>query len=192
MAKRRPKKPAKTTDAMARLRKALAKCMKAELTDVLVELAEEDRGMRRRLEEQFEAEVLPDEIGVAARHAIADATYFDPRDMNRNFDYDHAAYDAVKRNLARLARLGQLRQAMELSLELMRRGSHQVEMSDEGLMTQEIEECFEAVVQAIKECDLPQGEVVAWCKAMTKSDGMGFIYNRQLAALRKHFEMPGS
>ena len=64
--------------------------------------------------------------------------------------------------------LGQL--AMELSLELMKQGSYQVEMSDEGLMTHDIEECIQVVVAAIKKGDLPAEEIVAWCKAMLKSD----------------------
>jgi hypothetical protein len=83
---------------------------------------------------------------------------------------------------------GELRLAMELSLELMKQGSCQVEMSDEGLMTPDIEECFQVVVTALKKCGLPPGEVVAWCKAMAKSDRVGFIYDRELEALRKHLE----
>jgi hypothetical protein len=35
--------------------------------------------------------------------------------MNRNFAYDYAAYDAVKRNLGCLINVGRLREAMELS-----------------------------------------------------------------------------
>ena len=65
---------------------------------------------------------------------VADATDFDERDINRNFDYDYEAYAEVKRNLSRLIDLGELRLALELSLELMKQGSYQVEMSDEGLM----------------------------------------------------------
>ena len=53
-----------------------------------------------------------------------------------DYDYDHAAYSQVKRNLGRLIDQGQLRLAMELSLELMKQGSYQAEMSDEGLMTE--------------------------------------------------------
>ena len=61
-------------------------------------------------------------------------------------------------------------------------------MSDEGLMTDDIEECLAVVVQAIMKSDLPPNEVLAWCAAMSKSDGVGFIYDEELAALRKHFE----
>ncbi len=120
--------------------------------------------------------------------AVADATDFDERDVNYNFDYDHEAYAEVQRNLDRLIDLGELRLAMELSLELMRQGSYQVEMSDEGLMTEDIEACLGVVLQAIKKCDLPPDEVLAWCVRMNKSDRVGFICDRELEALRKDFE----
>jgi hypothetical protein len=156
--------------------------------DVLVELARDDRDILRRLESRLEVEAPPKELVVATRQAIADATDFDERDINRNFSCDYAAYSEVKRNLSRLADLGQLRLAMELSLELMKQGSYQVEMSDEGLMTEDIEECFRVVVTALKKCDLPPGEVTAWCAEMLKRDRVGFIYSRELGELRQHFE----
>jgi hypothetical protein len=37
----------------------------------------------------------PDELVAATRQAIADATAFDARDINRNFDYDYEAYGEV-------------------------------------------------------------------------------------------------
>jgi uncharacterized Zn finger protein len=188
MSKRRLKKVAKTTDAAERLRKALAKRTKDELIDVLVELAGEDRDVLRRLAARFEVESPPEELAVATRRAIADATDFDERDINRNFSYDYAAYSEVKRNLSRLIDLGQLRLAMELSLELMKQGSYQVEMSDEGLMTEDIAECLMVVIQALKKCDLPPGEVLAWCAEMLKRDRVGFICDQELGALRDHFE----
>ena len=186
MSKRRPKKAVHSTDAATRLRKALAKRTKNDLMDVLVELAREDRKILRRLSEQFELKAPPEELFVATRRAIADATDFDERDINHNFDYDDEAYSEVKRNLSRLVEQGQLRLAMELSLELMKQGSCQVEMSDEGLMTDEIEECFQAVTKALTKCDLPPAEVVAWCKGMIASDRVGFIYREELQTLHGH------
>jgi hypothetical protein len=188
MSKRRLEKPAKLPDCTERLRKALVKRTKGDLMDVLVELAREDRNILRRLSEQFELEAPPEELVVATRRAIADATDFDERDINHNFDYDYGAYREVKHNLSRLADLGQLRLAMELSLELMKQGSYQVEMSDEGLMTDDIEECFQVVTKALKKCDLPPADVIAWCDGMSKNDRVGFIYDRELGALRNHFE----
>jgi len=188
MAKRRAKKAVKTTDVVARLRKALAKRSKGDLVDMLLELAEDDRTILRQLESRFELEAPPKELVAATRQAIADATDFDERDINRNFSYDYAAYEAVKRNLSRLAGLGQLRLAMELSLELMKQGSCQVEMSDEGLMTHDIEECLAVVVKALKRSDLPPADVTTWCEGMLKSDRVGCIYRKELQALRSHAE----
>jgi hypothetical protein len=191
MAKRRLAKVPKAADladAAERLRKALVKRTKDELVGVLVELAREDHKLLRRLDARFEPEAPLKELVDATRQAIADATDFDEREINYNFDYDYEAYAEVKRNLSRLIDQRQLRQAMELSLELMKAGSYQVEMSDEGLMTPAIEECFSAVVKALKEGDLPPREVIAWCDAMTKSDRVGFIYERPLQELRNHFK----
>jgi hypothetical protein len=91
MAKRRLKKAAKAanvSDASQRLRGALAKRTKDELVDALVEFAREDRKLLRRLGARFELEASPRELVAATRLAIADATDFDERDINRNFDYD--------------------------------------------------------------------------------------------------------
>lgn len=190
MAKRRAKASARTvksTDLRAGLQKALAKRRKAELVAVLMELAEEDREILRRLAVHFEVTAPPQALVAATRHAIADATDFDEREINRNFSYDHAAYDEVQRNFVRLIDLGQLRLTMDLSLELMERGSYQVEMSDEGLMSDDIEECLAVVVKALKKCDLPETDVAAWCSAMLKRDRVGFTSEADLRALRDQF-----
>jgi hypothetical protein len=182
----------KTTGVVRRLRQALAKRTKAELIDILVELAEEDHRIVRRLTARVGLKASVQELAAETRRAISDATDFDERDMNRNFDYDSEAYDEIRRNLGRLVKRGELRLAMELSMELMKQGSYQVEMSDEGLMTYDIEECLQVVVAALRKCDLPPGEIAAWCKAITKADRVGFVYDRELEALRKHAEASAS
>jgi hypothetical protein len=187
MAKRTKKKSpkaAKRADPAERLRKTLAKRTKAELVDVLVDLARDDPKLVRRLGARFGWEAPPDELVAATRRAIADATDFDERDMNHNFDYDYAAYDEVKRNLARLVELGELRPAMRLSLELMEKGSYQVEMSDEGLMTNDVEDCLNVVIRALKKSDLPASRVIDWCNDMLAQDRVGFICDRELKMLR--------
>jgi hypothetical protein len=188
MPKRRVKQAVKTVDPRERLRKALAAHTKAELIDALMELAEDNRRIMRQLDERFEVEAAPEELVDATRQAIADATYFDKRDINRNFDYDDAAYDAVKRKLGRLVGLGQFRAAMDLSLELMVKASRQIEMSDEGLMTDEVEECLRVVTEGLAGCGLPADEVAAWCAQMLASDSMGFVCNAELQSLRRQFE----
>ena len=191
MSKRKSKKIApakKQADAARGLRQALAKREKAELVELLLELAQADRGIHRQLTARFDVAAAPKELVTATRRAIADATDFDERDINRNFDYDYEAYEEVKRNLGRLIASGQWRQAMQLSLDLMKEGSYQVEMSDEGLMTDDIEDCLSVVIQGLKKCNLPADEVIAWCSAMFKNDRVGFIARDPLQSLRNHFQ----
>jgi hypothetical protein len=191
MSKRKPKKPApakKQPVPTAELRQALTRRKKAELVNVLLELAQADRAILRQLMARFEVAAAPDELIVATRQAIADATDFDERDINRNFDYDYEAYHEVKRNLSRLIDLGQLRTAMQLALELMTQGSHQVEMSDEGMMTEDIQDCLSVVLKTLAKCDLPADEVIAWCSAMLGTDRVGFISREPLQSLRNQFQ----
>lgn len=188
MPPRRPKTspPAEpSAGALAALRRALAKRKKAELVDLLLEMADQDRKVLRQLTARFEVTMAAEEWVAATRQAIADATAFDERDINRNFAYDYEAYGAVKRNLSRLIQARQLPLAMELSLELMQAGSHQVEMSDEGLMTEDLEDCLNVVLQALRACDLPTKQVLAWCQAMQNSDRVGFIAEKELQLLRQ-------
>lgn len=191
MAKRTSKKASsagKRADVAAELRKALTSRKKAELVSALMELAQADRGVLRQLTARFDVAAAPDKLVAVTRQAIADATDFDERDINRNFDYDYGAYEAVKRNLSRLVALGNLRQAMQLALELMKQGSYQVEMSDEGMMTEDINDCLSVVLSALKKCDLPADEVIAWCSAMLNNDRVGFIAREPLQSLRNQFQ----
>jgi hypothetical protein len=173
---------------MAPLRRALSRRRKAELVDTLLELAQADRGVLRQLTARFDVAAAPDELVAATHQAIADATAFDERDINRNFAYDYEAYGEVKRNLGRLIGSGQLQPAMRLALELMKQGSYQVEMSDEGLMTQDIEDCLGVVLKALEKCDLPATEVIAWCSAMLDNDRVGFIARESLQSLRNRVQ----
>jgi hypothetical protein len=191
MSKRKPEKPSlagKRPESAPPLRQALSRCKKAELVDVLLELAEANRGILWQLTARFDVAAAPDELVAATRQAIANATAFDERDINSNFDYDDEAYREVNRNLGRLIASGQWRLAMELAVELMRQGSRQVEMSDEGMMTEDVEECLGVVLKALPRCDLPAAEVIAWCSAMLDNDRVGFIAREPLQSLRKHFQ----
>jgi hypothetical protein len=189
--KREPKRPVpipKQPGATAGLRQVLTRRKKSELVDVLVELAQADRGVLRQLNARFDVAAPPEELVALTRQAISDATAFDERDINRNFAYDYEAYAEVKRNLGRLIASGQLRLAMQLALELMKHGSYQVEMSDEGLMTDDIEGCLKAVIESLTKGDVPAKEVIAWCTAMRASDRVGFIAEKPLEALRQRVQ----
>lgn len=181
-----------TANAARPLRSALARHTKAELNDVLAELAGDNRAILRRLAARFNLQLPPRELVAMTRQAIADATAFDERDINHNLSYDHDAYGHVQQNLCRLIELGKLRLAMDLSLELMAAGSYQVEMSDEGLMTDDIEACFKPVLEALQNCDLSRAEVAAWCAEMIKRDRVGFTCDQELRALQRRFAAPKS
>jgi len=181
----RPPRRAQTTQ---QLRAALARCSKKELIEILSACASADRAVLRRITAHVELPAFPDELVRMTREAIAAATAFDTRDINRNFDYDAEAYREVQRNLQRLIELKQLRPAMELALELMDQGSYQVEASDEGLMTDDIKTCLSPVLTALRRCDLPAAELRAWCTAMINTDRVGFLCDQELRALRKRFK----
>src|SRR3954452_18724462 len=79
-----PEQPGPMTD----LRQALTRRTKSELVDVLIELAEADRGVLRQIRARFDVSATSEELVARTRQAISDATAFDKRDINRNFDYD--------------------------------------------------------------------------------------------------------
>jgi hypothetical protein len=184
MAKRSRKFVARSTDGIQKLRQALTKRTKSELIDLLTQLADGDSKLLRRLESSIGLETSPQALVSATRQAITAATDFDARDANQNFAIDYDAYEAAKRGLQGLVKAGDLRSAMELARELMNRGSYQVESSDEGLMTYEIEECLTVVLKAIATCKMPRLEVAQWCGEMLRLDRVGFICKKELESLR--------
>jgi hypothetical protein len=167
-----------------RLQKALEKRTKADLIETLLVLAGDDNKILRQLELRFDVRAPFDDL-VSTRQAITDATAVDERRINYNFDYDHGAYRTVERNLGRLVEMSAFDEAMGLSLELMRRGNYQIEMSDEGMMTEEVEACLNVVVSALLEADLKSEVVASWCDAMIQADRVKFICEKELKALRK-------
>jgi len=152
----------KTTAAAAdRLERALLKRRKAELIDVIAGIARADREIMRQLQVRFELDVSSAELIAETQQAIADATDFDEREINDNVYYDYEAYATIERNFGWLIELGHLREAMALSLGLIKQGSYQVEMSDEELMTEDIEACLRVVIKALKKSHLPQNHLIA-------------------------------
>ncbi len=133
----------------------------------------------------MEIEIPPKELISETEIAIGDATEFDEREMNTNFDIDYGAYEAVEKNFRKLIELGHLAAVMKLSLELMKSGSYQVEMSDEGLMSDDIEACLKVVIAAIRKSDLSPAEVSEWCAAMLKNDRVDCICVDELKKLQK-------
>ncbi len=172
----------------AELRHALTRRKKAALVDILMELAEADRGILRQITARVDGTMSPDELIATTRQAITDATHFDKRSINHNFAYDLQAYNEVRRNLGHLIASGHWKAALSLSLKLIESGSEQVVMSDEGLMSEDIEACLNVVIEALRESDLPAAEVITWCTTMLKADQAGFIANEALQSLRNHLQ----
>jgi hypothetical protein len=109
--------------------------------------------------------------------------------MNCNFDYDYQACAEVKRDLGSLIAAGWLPLAMQLSLELMKQGSHQVEVSDEGMMTQDIEDCLALVFIALKKCGLSGDQDQAQYAAMLANDRVRIICRKPLESLQQRLQV---
>ena len=187
MPKRALKPVPKKADAQTSLdclAAALKKLPKEKLVAMIVELAARDRELQRKLEADLRVHIPDDQLLRLTRQAIADATYYDKRDCNTNFDYDYAAYELVGKNFKRLVLLKEWKDVMQLSIELMQDGSDQAESSDEALMTTDIGDCLEPVIEALTDADLPNSVVVAWCDKMLLADKIGCICDQQLKSLR--------
>ena len=57
------------------------------------------------------------------------------------------------------------------------------------MMTDDIEECLQVVVKALKKSDLPAEKVLDWCKIMATKDSVGSICDEELDALRKQLKV---
>ena len=182
--KKGTKKPRKrgTTNRFPLIEKALGKRTKAELIEIVMKMAHKHATVARELEEQLRVEKPVDLLVADVSSAIDRATDFDEREINYNFDLDWQAYADARKGLRKLVDLGHLEDAQLLALKLMKDGSYQVECSDEGLMTDAIEDCLRPVIRAVK---TPGGaDADKWAKEMQKADRVGFICKHELAELR--------
>ena len=64
----------------------------------------------------------------------------------------------------------------------MRAGSHQVECSDEGLMTDEICDCLRPVIEAVEAAG--GSKAAQWAREMSQADRVGVICHEELKELR--------
>ena len=53
-------------------------------------------------------------------------------------------------------------------------------------MTDDIAECLQVVINAVRNSDLSPADVATWCAEMTQRDRVGFICDGELAALAKN------
>lgn len=184
MVKKGTKKARKLTktDRFQLIEKELYKRTQEELVALVLAVAKEHASVVRELEDRLPIDKPVDLLIADVSSAIDRATDFDERMMNRNFDVDWQAYDEVRKGLSRLVELGRLADAKSLALKLMKEGSYQVECSDEGLMSDEISQCLERVIRAVKAAG--GREAAQWAAEMQRADRMGFICEQELAKLR--------
>ncbi|MCA9050763.1 MAG: hypothetical protein KDA89_18620 [Planctomycetaceae bacterium] len=177
------KSPPKTsgTDRFPLIEKALRKRTKADIIDLTLTLAKEHPAVARDLEHELAIEKPVDLLSADVSSAIGRATDFDERMMNYNFAVDWQAYEDVRTGLGKLIELGQLEDAKTLALKLMKNGSYQVECSDEGLMTDDIESCLKLVINAVKTDE--NAGASQWAAEMLRADRVGFICDQELKRL---------
>ena len=190
MVKRRvpgKKKPAKRAaiNNIDLLRKALSKSTKADLVALVVELAQDDKKLERLLEARLKIEDPAADLKVVTMQAIEDATRVDHGRLNHNFDYDYAAYETIGRNFKRLIAAERWEDVMDLSVELLHKGSYQVECSDEGLMADDIQECLLPVIKAVRKSKLKVKHIFHWTSLMLAADRVGFICQNEILALQE-------
>jgi hypothetical protein len=183
-AKKLTKKPRKRkkVNRFPLIETALRKRTKAELVETIMMLAKQHTNVARALENELNIEKPAGLLIEDVRRAIADATDFDERMINHNFEVDWRAFEDVKKGLKQLIGLGHLESAKSLAITLMKDGSYQVECSDEGLMSDGISECLRPVIQAVKKAGGKEAD--AWAFEMQRADRVGFLCSRELAALR--------
>ena len=184
MVRKGTKKPRKLTktDRLPLIEKALRKRNKADLVQMILTIARDHGVVTRELERQLAVEKPVDLLVADVSSAIDGATAFDERMINYNFDVDWQAYGDVQSGLSQLVGRGHLEDAKSLALKLMKDGSHQVECSDEGLMSDDISDCLKPVIRAVKAAG--GSDAAKWAKDMQIADRVGFICDRELAELR--------
>ena len=179
--RKKPRRGRTQADRFPLIEKALKKLTKADLVDLAIKLSKEHSALPRALESELDVQkpvqLLVSDIEVA----IGLATDVDDMRANYNFDYDCQAYDEVKQGFEQLIAMGHLESVKALAVRLMKDGSYQVERSDEGLMTDDIQACLKPVIRAVK----AEGGTLArkWAFEMLLADRGGFICERALKGL---------
>lgn len=178
--KKVPKKKV-NVDRFALIEVALRKKTKPDLIALLTRMARQHDEACRELEAKLSIDKPVDLLLADVAAAIDRATDFDERMHNYNFDVDWQAYEDVKQGLVKLIELGQLDNVKSLALDLMKRGTHQVECSDEGLMSDDLENCLKPVIRAVQATDAAQAK--SWATAMIAADRVGCICDVELKKL---------
>ena len=161
------------------VRTALKKCRKADLVEITLRVARQDRASEWILEQEVGLNKPVDLLVHDIEVAIDIATQVDEQQVNHNFAFDCQAYEVVLDGLSQLIVKERIEDAKALALKLMQKGSLQIECSDEGLMHEEIESCLRPVIAAVAE----SSDDRAWVLEMLQHDRVGFLCREELAEL---------
>jgi hypothetical protein len=166
-------------DRLELLRATLKRIRKADLVELTLRIAREEKATEWLLENEVD---LDKPIGLLVHDievAIDMATRVDELQLNYNFAYDWRAYEAIRRGLSQLIQKNAIEEAKGLALKLMDKGSYQIECSDEGLMQDEIESCLRPVIAAVAESSAGR----EWALEMLQHDRMRFLCEEELTEL---------
>ena len=172
-----------TANLQVEIAKALTKQSKKFLVDWIMEIAGDNPNLLRRLTQEFSIEISTNDLVADTRKAIADATDFDERETNYNFDFDYQAYVTTAKNFEKLLKADRWDELLPLTLELMDKGSYQMQMSDEGMMLDDIDDCFASVIESMYDSHLSVSVRSQWCEAMLKADRTQCISTGPLKSL---------
>ncbi|MEQ1828176.1 MAG: hypothetical protein ABL921_19610 [Pirellula sp.] len=163
------------------IQSALRKLKKSQLIDLLMGLDTYDPTPRWSIEATIDVKKPPELIVHDLRQAIEMATQVDRSKLNHNFAFNWQAYEETERGFKALVASGNLEMAKQMAIEFMNKASYQVECSDEGMMTENIEACLKTVIQAVA---VQQPHMRHdWATQMLQADRCGFICLRTLEAL---------
>ncbi len=161
------------------LRAALKKLKKANLVDVVLRIAQQDKACQWLLEHEVGLDKPVNLLVHDIEVSIEVATRVDEARINYNFAFDRHAYEAVRRGLSQLVQKQKIEEVKALALKLMRKGSYQIECSDEGLMQEDIENCLRPVISAVAAASGDSG----WAREMLRCDRTGCICRQELTEL---------
>ncbi len=152
------------------LRVALKKSKKAELAELALRIAREDKATEWLLEGELGLDKPVHLLVHDVELAMEIATRVDERRLNDNFQFDRRAYDAVRRGLSQLVQKQALEEAKSLALKLIGKGRWQIDCSDEGLMQEELEDCLRPVIGVVA----GTSGACAWAQEMLRRGGSEF------------------
>jgi hypothetical protein len=158
-----------------RLSTALERHSKAQLISLLQDTAFRWEDVCRQLLMETEDDQPLSGLVGDIRSALRKATHVPEEQVNRNLSVDYNAYEQVRRGLKKLIATDHLREAMALAIDVIQLGSNQVELSDEGLMADEVVETVKLVVKEVDAAQIGPEEKAKWWVALAAADWLELL-----------------